>query len=437
METTPEEQNRLLSLLVTYFTEQWLTDTSENGIQELWQRDDLISTQELLSLATAIEKMLAVDKSWTDGQIKIAKSKEKNIARGAWFEICALSYLVSENYSVTPTKANNPGIDAVLEWSDNSKIMLSLKRFDISTHEINFRNKMELIEDVLKSSLSESGIIGAICRVIFNTYPSDSAFKSVADRIPLAIKQMATRPFTGITMQCPDGNIGICIVPLQSFDLSEKHNSYQLIAVCKLHDNEFKNLTDKLDKTCTNLHKHANREESKVLNGVLVHMHESAAMESCRKHIVSYLNQISNNPIGFVWLYKPSLTRDDTGSNTIWSHVFMDTCDESLMKNWNKIGGKFPKFTVQYGGAFSTIDITQTILADNVMGTLEDVYTFQKGKIYVNATVSKNGEVCCDLSHPAPGIHVCRVIKDTLNMKEEERLTISGRFADYESLTIL
>jgi len=437
METTPEEQSRLLALLATHFTEQWLTATPENGIQEVWQRDDLISTQELLSFAVAIEKMLANDEKWTKEQIINAKSCNKNTARGAWFEIVGLSYLVNSDYTVAPTKSNTPGIDAVLKWSNDTTINLSLKRYDVSTHEMYFHTKMEQIEDVLKSSLHENGIIGVKCSVIFNNYPKDTDYDAVKERVKRAITQIAATPDKGVIMQHPNGSMEISVVPLLAYDLSDRHNSYELIGLCKLHDNEFKNLTDKLDNACANLRKHASDKCKKQLNGVFVHMHESVAMDLCCGHLTAYLADISDNPIGFVWLYKPSLTRGEKGHCTKWSHVFMNVADKTIMNHWKCSGGKFPKFSVVYASAIETTDIKQTLLADDVEIILNDMYIFQRGNVYVNATREEDGSANCNLLHPAPGIHIHGVFKDTLNMKDGERLTVFGRYADYEKLTIL
>ena len=251
------------------------------------------------------------------------------------------------------------------------------------------------------------------------------------------IEQYSRMQQCGVMMKHPNGSIEIYMIPLQESNLSNGCNSYQIIGVSELHDNEFKNLTDKLDKACINLKKHFTASENTSMNGVWIHMHEGSAMDKCREHIAAYLNQITDNQISFVWLYKPSLTRTQGGKNMTWSHVHMEIFDASHKNKWNDAGGKFPKFTVLYGDVFESSDIQQTLLANDVEIALTDKYIYQKGNIYVDATILPSGEVRSDLSHPTPGVHVHGVIRNTLNMKDGEKLVLSPKFAKDEKLTIL
>lgn len=67
-----------------------------------------------------------------------------------------------------------------------------------------------------------------------------------------------------------------------------------------LHKNEYKNLRDKLDNACNNLVQHKPKENGTEYNGIVIHLHEDADIDSYQEEMQNYLNDNHNLPISFI-----------------------------------------------------------------------------------------------------------------------------------------
>src|SRR5688572_16607516 len=127
------ELNKYFQVLVEAFNEEWLNKKRPiNPIQELWQRNEELSTNELYTLAYSIERLSKIDRNWTRQQIKMCKSHDLNNSKGAVFELHALSMMHATQHCIKPAKLNQAGYDGTWHILNDKEIRISIKNYGTS-----------------------------------------------------------------------------------------------------------------------------------------------------------------------------------------------------------------------------------------------------------------------------------------------------------------
>jgi hypothetical protein len=141
-------------------------------VQGLWQREDVLSTNELFLLGEAIVNLTTANPSWVAQKIREIKAVDTGQRAGAIFEMLGLNLFQGPNQRVEPAPANNPGCDGSVFFRDGSSLMLSIKNHGISAAELYFRETVYLIASPLclwrmtMTAIVPAGAFsGAICRV--------------------------------------------------------------------------------------------------------------------------------------------------------------------------------------------------------------------------------------------------------------------------------
>lgn len=129
---TDEVMESLFKELADQFGIRWLNSQGDHTLQNLWNRRDALSTNELYALAHAINRLNRIDDAWVSHQTKQIIEGDGNNQRGAFFELIGLDILmVPELYRVIPAHRNQAGIDATLAFPEGGNINLSLKNYSL------------------------------------------------------------------------------------------------------------------------------------------------------------------------------------------------------------------------------------------------------------------------------------------------------------------
>ncbi len=126
-EVPSNKLNEMLAILVSEFGEEWLNTGNSNPVQQLWQRQDWLSTCELLLLGNSLKILKPVAPNWVSEQVKLIKKEDRNNRRGALFELLALSLFDGEGVSIKPAANSNPGYDGTVFLPRNASIQISVK----------------------------------------------------------------------------------------------------------------------------------------------------------------------------------------------------------------------------------------------------------------------------------------------------------------------
>ena len=427
-EYTLDEQNRLLNIVVDFFGEEWLAGNSNNSVVRLWNRKDQRATWELLSLATALELIKPIDEKWLDGQIKQAKSHNLSESRGALFEILGFSYMVSEESSLKFARKNNPGIDGYINFRNEPTINVSMKSFGLSYHELSFREGMKKIETKLCSLIKRNNLLTLSCVIDFKNYPEKKNFDEIITHLEHKIPLFA-KNFQPCYSQ--NENTVVSLNFIKGYSPATGFNSYQLRGFSPLHKNEFKNLTDYLDKACANFNKHTNMTMDE-LNFLYIHLHESSAIKKCQEHLETYFTENANSPIGYILLHKAQIGWDisSVASGSRLNHTFMVTANPQRSSSESESKRKLPSFKVLFGN-ISHEDCPLILQVDGKNHHLNNVYWYQSGEIVEEATWSQHIQ-SSELLHFGPGLRRSSVL--TI---EGKKVFIRGKFPDDDRLEIL
>lgn len=402
-----EEINGWLSKMVGYLGgDVWLSKACNTAhpIVKLWNRKDFMATNELVNFAQAVNTLAGIDEQWLKRTMKVVAGKDVNNAKGAIFEILALSVFSSEQCTVVPAAAGNPGVDGTIIFPDDFRLNLSLKYYGMSVAEKNFLKHMDEVYQHFLHEVRRRRIFTAELVLQMKKY-SDQAkdYAEVKKLISAALEQFETA--FSADMQNNVARVGVS--PMGGYRFAAGGCSHIFFAQSPLHQNEYKNLRDKLDDSCLNLVRQKPVESDTEYNGIAIHLHENADIDSYQKELQDYLNQHMDLPISFIVLYQPAIT---FGRDT-------QTCDiYHTMKpvvSINRLGKKprvFPVLTFFLG--HSGLDTPQrTLFANNAAITeIKDMYLYQKGEVYEQPNVMADGSIEGQLKMIAPGIRLSTVL---------------------------
>jgi hypothetical protein len=110
-------------------------------------------------------------------------------------------------------------------------------------------------------------------------------------------------------------------IPEEFHPLSESLLSYQVFFLAPFHQNEAKNLLDKLDDAAANARRHSANSAPEIARGELVRVPETIEFDVCKDWTAQYLAGHPNGPVDMVLLYQPTVADTPHGRSAI-NHAF-------------------------------------------------------------------------------------------------------------------
>ena len=347
-----------MQILVNAFTTDWLNQNTGHPIQTLWQRKDELATNELYSLASAIQELSPIDAKWVQEQVKKAKSQDRKNSQGAIFEILALNILHAPEHPVIPAKLNQAGFDGILTKPGGHDIRVSIKNYGTSAFQQKFDQKAKAIEKVMVKLLAKFNYPPVQIALDFPTeYPEDRDWKMLEDRIRNIFKDKrhAADPFAALAEPLdaskergPENARVIFTIFISPFlhDLEKFHsryNSYTLMISAPYHKNEKANLFSKIEDACANLSKHSATETDHIINSLFLHLPETISLAEAVTWLDEYFTLFPNKPITFIILYQPTVSTNITDNSSTINHAI-----KYYMKDEAKLKGDY-QFSVPVG----------------------------------------------------------------------------------------
>ncbi|MCY1660111.1 hypothetical protein [Chryseobacterium sp. SL1] len=442
-----EELERYMKILEASFGLKWLEEKSDHPIQILWKRSDILSTNELYTLACSIETLDKTDPFWTKKQIILAKGKDKNNRKGAIFEFIGLNMMNDPEHPVMPARLNQAGYDGVLARNDGTEVRVSIKNYGSSSFQQSFERKAKAIEVKIVTLLKKYKYPPVQVLLDFpSQYPTEKDWKMLEDRIDeiFKIKRNDKDPFSALVEPVEDkkesstGNSRVVffliIAPIvfQKEILHEKFQSYTVLISAAFHQNEYKNLFSKIDDACANLLKHSAIEDENTINSLLLHLPNTVSLDKCEQWLNDYFEEFPHKQITFLVLYQPVVAEMINTNESVIQH----SCKFYIKKEKTIKGGY--KFCIPVG-TVSDRSVDLYYIAELPDGTkkkiiLSDKYTYQHGEHYVKLQPDGKGGFYGNIKKLGNGVYTSIVLELP---GQKNSAVIKGRFAPSDELLIL
>jgi hypothetical protein len=426
LEVPEQDVEGMLTAVATHFDEGWLqASDGEHPLQQLWRRSDFLSTNELATLGHAI-LVMGPHTRWITEQVRLAKGRDPNNARGALFELIGLALLSRPACVVEPHAHSHPGVDARLRYATGGELPLSLKSYHFSSHRKESRRYSTDVWTALRAQLAAA------------PRPPLSVVGSCADKTPSATDwitlrravELGTRRFTGGTSVILEPPWAIRFSPIAPIHgrFAEKHPSLHLILLAHQHRNEQKNFISKLDEARANLEKHSGGS----IGVLLIRLPPGAPIGACRAWSQTYLAENPASPLAGVLLFQAAvaaLPHDTTG---IALHI--EGATGGRLEEWRDRHGVSPPLFAFRALVGTPVDVPiqqHAALGDGSSVALGDYYVFQRGDLYVLAE-ERDGTATGNVRHLGDGVFLHSVF--SISGKE---MVLSGKFPPSHDLLIL
>lgn len=403
-----DEVNGWLSKLVEYLGgDIWFSKScnAAHPIVKLWNRKDFMATNELINFARAVDILEGIDEKWLRRTMKTVAGKNLNNVRGAIFEILALSVFSDSQCKVVPASEGNPGIDGTVVFHNGVKLNLSIKNYGISNAEKTFQNFMNEVYEYFWREAKKRKILSIQLVLEMKRYVcSDREKAEVKKLVREALDQFMRVASADVQGDIANVNAG----QIKGYHFASEECSNIFLATSPLQKNEYKNLRDKLDEACSNLVTQKPEQGDVEYNGIVIHLHEDADIDSYQKEMQDYLNDNLNLPISFIILYQPTIVcsqSDQTYSvfHTIKPVISIKRLEERPIDILPAI-----EFFLGYAG----LEPPKRILFADGLGVAEagDMYIYQKGEIYERGSVMPDGSIEGQIRTLAPGVRINAVM---------------------------
>lgn len=431
-----EEMEVIFKCVADHFSLKWLKSNRTHPLQQLWNRKDALSTNELFSFGSCLQRLAAIDSKWTKNQIKHIKEDYTNNRIGAFFEINGLGILNSPQQQTIPASGNNPGFDGTLMLYDKKTMRLSLKNYGDSAFYKEFSAFGKKVEDCVQKTLKEKNIssIQIIIDAV-NAFPGKSEWDSLIKNIPEVLGNMEKSSSNAYSI---DGFWLFMYGDIRD-DYQDFHpafNSYQLILLANHHKNEDRNLLSKLEEACANLTAHSKLENDTIINAVFIHLPESASMSQCKEWSEKYFLDFPDKPISCIILYQPKIASDLEKDINFIHQYFQIIIRVDKYVKWN-LDSKKINFEIPIGIISEAPSVNKLIAVTD--GEKKEIifngkYIYQRGNYYLEAKKEADGTLTGNIKRIASGIFAHSVFQP---FPDQQPLALSGHFAPTDKLLIL
>jgi len=418
------EINRRLQGIAKHFGETWLSKQGAHPIQRIWCRRDALATNELAILGDAVLFGETMDPKWLARQVKAIKNEPPNNRRGAMFELLAANLI--KGPSIKPTRKDFPGYDLEGNYADGSNLLISLKSYGTSSHEMFFRDQAEVLEQAFIKCLRNVGVRGLCLRALAESYPSAADWRELHKAMP---KLLVENPLQrNIAIQVGNWAVAFADCPAEVQPIASGYLSYQLFLMAPFHQNESKNLTDKLEDAAANANKHAKAGGGVTAHSVMVRIPETIALAGPASWANEYLSAHPNGPIGAVVLYQPTVA-DTSAGETVIDHGLFDCATPGYLEFATA------DHRLQFFPLIGIVSSGTRRLLLNAPPTLDldRMYVFQRGNFYsLFAQEEAGGTIVAKMDNFASGIQRHAVMK----LHSGEEALMQGIYAPEKSLSL-
>ncbi len=392
--------------IADHFSYKWIKSPGSHPLQSLWQRRDVLSTNELFFFGTLLNSLSKIDKKWTEGQVKKIKLDQSNNRLGAFFEITGIGMLISPDQSIKPAKNDQPGYDGILKMTQEKEMRLSLKNYGDSYSYKEFTEYAQNTEAIIKTILKEKSVISVQIIIDFSTnYPSKADWNSLNEMLPEMLSNVR-KGEPRFFFKEDVWFLGYGDLKDEEQEFYAYENSYTLMVTSPYHKNEEQNLLSKLDEACANLSKHSKLQDEKVINTVFVHLPELASIEKCKQWVLDYYRDFPDKPIGAVLLWQPLVANDLEKDVSFINHHFEFILKENVYSAWNTFGRSI-HFNLPVG-MINNVSPKNKLVVESEGRTqvidINDRYFYQKGELFLAAKKSEDGSATGNTNRIAPGI---------------------------------
>ncbi len=431
-----EEMETIFKCIAEHFSYKWVKSPRSHPLQQLWFRKDALSTNELYFFGTCLKEIASQNPKWVKDQVTLVKSDQSNNRQGAIWEILALGMLIKEGQKVTTAKMNTAGYDGILSFEDSKSIKISLKNYGDSAHAKEFSSYAKKIEEKLKTVLREKNILSI--QIVIDSpkgFPGKSNWESLMNSLPDVLSNVEKGKPKSFAIE----NFWFFMYGDINDDKQEfhpAHNSYQIIISSPYHQNEEKNLLDKLEEACVNLTKHSIIEDENTMNCVFIHLPENASIIQCKEWAEKYFITHPEKPITAIMLYQPTVATDLEKNNSFIHHCFQFIVNGNRISLWNKINRQI-NLNIPVGITSNTPSENKIIY--EVEGKKEILnfinrYLFQSGNLFLEAKKNSDGTITGNVKKIASGVFIHSVFQP---FPGQQAFTLSGHFPPIDKLLIL
>lgn len=418
------EIERRLVALVRHFKEPWLSAEGDHPVQKLWSRRDGLATIELVLLGDAVLFGEAMDATWLARQVKDIKTGPRNNRRGAMFELLGANLI--KGPSISPTPKAFPGFDLRGRFEDGSQTLVSLKSYGESVHETQFAVEGRSVENAFLARLKSLSMNGICLRAVAGSYPSKADWKQLRDTIRQLIPGATLR--RGVLHSVGIWAVALVDCPQEVQPIASGHLSAQVLFLAPFHQNESKNLLDKLDEAAVNARKHARANADNCAHLIVVRIPETMPLGTCAIWAKEYVASNAAGPVDAVLLYQPTVVDTDEGETRL-DHGHFECCIPSFT-HWS-----IPTRRVTYSPLIGSASngSQRRLLNAPAEVSVDNMYVYQRGNFYtVFKPKSPDEPLKGQVDNLASGIVRHAVMK----MGDEDGMLLSGIFPPKKSLSI-
>lgn len=278
----------------------WLEDsTRAHPLRTLWGKRDFISTQELFWIGDSIRLISAVDPRWLKDCIEKTKSFERNRA-GFMFKLILIAALIRGGQPTDPAPPNAPGIDATCISTDGRKIVLSMKSFGATMHELEFLKQSKWVSNEILAMMTRRHLNWSGFVAIASQYPNSTEWVQLSPHIQQILSRLNKEPYSGIWKIYPENRPGA------SGMLATGFQSYSHLISSPHHDNEPNTFSGKIREASVDLENYSKRREEDVLAVLFIRLSENADLAYHLANAQSYLRS-SSSPIAGIFLIQTAV----------------------------------------------------------------------------------------------------------------------------------
>lgn len=387
-----------LQAVIDIFGEGYLKSTSNHRLQKLWSRADRLASVELYTLGRCLLKLKESSPFWLKNTVNSIKKQPPNSSQGFFTEILYFGMFSLHHSEIIPAEKSNPGYDFSVVLPNDTKQFISIKNIDLSEAQIKFQKKCNNFRTKWKEKLRTINTRLGI-RVVASRTLCDEDFQTLISKI----KSLNLK--TPVTSLQIDAEIMIHTFELpqgDDYSLSSKYISDIVQVFCPPAESELKRYLKKIRDAVVNISKYTSQ-DANTSRVIFIRLHVNADYNYISKEVHKLVNEQEGGGDCIV-CYQPSYVRDEN-NNSLLNHCFKFEASPSYAPKMN--GADYFRVEIPVG----TISQNQSSvkIIDLESGRSNELppsyYFFQKGDLYLNLKIDKDGrQYCDDLGSPAPGI---------------------------------
>lgn len=387
------------------FTSQWLDNAGEHRLQLLWSRKDALATSELFALGQAIKRLSTHQRTWLE---TTAKEIKKNVqtSHGLITEIIIIGSLSTKNGVVNPCGKSYPTYDYTVDFDNGYRYKVSIKNFDMSVHEKNFRAMSDTIRKTFRNYLNSRSQSGSLRICCDNSCLTKQMVSRICEFIVFKMNSFGLYKFEDIGVMITYAEVGM----YESSQLAKPSDI--VMFMFRQHPNEQRNIESKIKSANDSMLKDGVDEKS--IKKLIIRLGDTTDIGNVKR----YLEQIADDHerCGFEMciVLQPMVVNDNTSTSITTRFCPIDRSFIPLSERFQeKIENTgLLNFTIGVGSmTYEHAPLTLMEGKKKVNVDLSKYYIYQRGDIYLHPQKNKNGYYM-GLASEAPGIIVHSVLSD-------------------------